>query len=86
MDSNPSPIPGVPLTPPGSVIWVINGFFVWLPLAAPSTEFSGEADVGGGWTAFIGATIFEFGSVLLMLEAVNEKRERPPLTPTHYPL
>ena len=30
---------------------------------------------GGGITAFIGATIFELGSVLLMLEAVNENRE-----------
>jgi hypothetical protein len=58
----------------GSVVWVINGFFVWLPLAAPSTEFDGEVDTGGGVTAFIGATIFVFGSILLMLEAVNENR------------
>jgi hypothetical protein len=29
---------------------------------------------GGGITAFIGATIFELGSVLLMIEAVNENR------------
>lgn len=58
----------------GSMIWVINGFFSWLPLAAPSTEFSGESDWGGGLTAFIGATVFEFGSILLMLEAVNENR------------
>jgi hypothetical protein len=53
---------------------VINAFFVWLPLAAPSTEFDNESDLGGGVTAFIGATIFEFGSILLMLEAVNENR------------
>jgi hypothetical protein len=58
----------------GSVVWVINGFFEWLPLVAPSTEFNGEVDQGGGVTAFIGATIFVFGSVLLMLEAVNENR------------
>ncbi|KAK0719527.1 hypothetical protein B0H67DRAFT_466746, partial [Lasiosphaeris hirsuta] len=58
----------------GSVVWVINGTFVWLPLAAPWTAFPGEGVVGGGWTAFVGATIFEFGSVLLMLEAVNENR------------
>jgi len=58
----------------GCVVWVINGFFVWYPLAAPWSEFSGETDVGGGWTAFVGATIFEVGSVLLMLEAVNENR------------
>jgi hypothetical protein len=29
---------------------------------------------GGGITAFIGATIFEIGSILLMLEAINENR------------
>lgn len=53
---------------------VINSFFSYLPLQDPSTEFSREESYGGGWTAFIGATIFEFGSVLLMLEAVNENR------------
>ncbi|KAM5352495.1 hypothetical protein ACJ41O_005217 [Fusarium nematophilum] len=58
----------------GSVIWVINGFFSWLPVQDPSSEFSGETDWGGGLTAFIGATVFELGSVLLMLEAVNENR------------
>ncbi|KAI0438018.1 hypothetical protein F4803DRAFT_536404 [Xylaria telfairii] len=58
----------------GSVIWVINGFFAWLPVQWPSTEFAGEASAGTGITAFVGATIFEFGSVLLMLEAVNERR------------
>lgn len=58
----------------GSVVWVFNGFFVWLPIELPSSEFSGESTMGGGVTAFIGATIFEFGSVLLMLEAVNENR------------
>jgi len=55
----------------GSVIWVINGFFSWLPVQNPSTEFS---DWVSGLTAFIGATVFELGSVLLMFEAVNENR------------
>ena len=58
----------------GSVVWCINAFFVWLPLQDPSTEFNGEISDAGGWTAFIGATIFEFGSILLMIEAVNENR------------
>ncbi len=58
----------------GSVVWVINAFFVWLPLQSPSTEFNGEIADGGGITAFIGATIFEIGSILLMIEAVNENR------------
>lgn len=58
----------------GSVVWVINGFFSFLPLVQPSTEFPTEILYGGGITAFIGATIFEFGSILLMVEAVNEDR------------
>lgn len=56
----------------GSVIWVINAFFVWLPLEDPSSAFPNESLTAGGVTAFIGATTFEIGSVLLMLEAVNE--------------
>ncbi|KAG4261762.1 hypothetical protein FPRO03_11231 [Fusarium proliferatum] len=55
----------------GSIIWVINGFYSWLPVLNPSTKVS---DWAGGLTAFIGATVFEFGSFLLMLEAVNENR------------
>jgi hypothetical protein len=59
----------------GSVLWVLNSFFAFLPLIRPSSAFHNEALVGGGITAFIGATIFVVGSVLLMLEAVNENRE-----------
>lgn len=58
----------------GSVVWIINAFFVFLPLLRPSTEFSGELYYGGGITAFIGASVFEVGSILLMLEAINEDR------------
>ena len=58
----------------GSLVWCINAFFVWLPLQDPSTEFNDEITSAGGITAFIGATIFEFGSILLMIEAVNENR------------
>lgn len=58
----------------GSLIWCINAFFDWLPLQDPSTEFSSESLYAGGITAFIGATVFEIGSVLLMIEAVNENR------------
>lgn len=58
----------------GSVIWVINAFFAWLPLVRPDTAFKNESLYGGGITAFIGATVFEFGSFLLMAEAVNENR------------
>lgn len=58
----------------GSVVWCINAFFVWLPLQDPSTEFEGEIANAGGITAFVGATIFEIGSILLMIEAINENR------------
>ncbi|PNP53529.1 hypothetical protein THARTR1_06223 [Trichoderma harzianum] len=59
----------------GSIVWVLNSFFVWLPLVAPSTEFDGEIYYGGGITAFIGAIIFfEFGSILLIFEAINANR------------
>ncbi|KAI9864359.1 MAG: hypothetical protein M1813_003279 [Trichoglossum hirsutum] len=59
----------------GSVVWVINGFFAYLPLVQPTSEFPHELSTGAGVTAFLGATIFELGSVLLLLEAVNERRE-----------
>ncbi|KAK8880157.1 integral membrane protein [Apiospora arundinis] len=58
----------------GSVVWVINGSFVWIPLQNPASAFAGETTLGGGVTALVGATVFELGSVLLMLEAVNENR------------
>lgn len=55
----------------GSMVWIINAFFVWLPLEDPQTGFPGETVTGGGVSAFIGATVFEIGSVLLLLEAIN---------------
>jgi len=58
----------------GSVIWVVNAFFALLPFTNAETDFPGETLFGGGITAFIGATVFEIGSVFLMLEAVNENR------------
>jgi len=58
----------------GSVIWVVNAFFVYLPLVQPSTAFKNEELYGGGITAFVGATVFEIGSFLLIAEASNEGR------------
>ncbi len=58
----------------GSAVWVINSFFVWLPLAAPQTAFPGESSTGGGASALVGATIFEVGAIFGLLEAVNENR------------
>ncbi|KKY31979.1 putative integral membrane protein [Diaporthe ampelina] len=58
----------------GPAVWVLNGFLVLLPSVDPAGSWAGEAAWGGGVSAAVGATIFEFGSVLLMLEAVNENR------------
>jgi hypothetical protein len=59
------------------VVWCVNGCFVWLPLVAPQSEFPGEADSAAGILAFIGATIFEIGSVLIVVEAINAESECP---------
>lgn len=56
----------------GSSFWVINSFFVWFPLERPEMEFPHEILVGGGVTALLGTTTFEIGSILMMLEAMNE--------------
>ena len=61
----------------GSAVWVINAFFSYLPLAQPGTFFHNEVLVGGGVSAFIGATIFEIGSVLLMIEVCDPRLEQP---------
>ncbi|EGO61309.1 hypothetical protein NEUTE1DRAFT_135264 [Neurospora tetrasperma FGSC 2508] len=51
----------------------INGFFVYLPLSTPESEFKGEK-TGAGATRLITCTLVVISSVLLMLEAVNENR------------
>jgi hypothetical protein len=55
----------------GCLIFMLCGFFFWLPIAFPSTEFPNEGVVGGV-TAFIGGTLFQIGAILLVFEAVNE--------------
>ncbi|KAF9527398.1 hypothetical protein CPB83DRAFT_934328 [Crepidotus variabilis] len=55
----------------GSVVWVINGFASFLPFG-DSAHYE-PALYCAGWTAFIGATIFEFGSILGMWEAWNRE-------------
>ncbi|KAJ7598488.1 hypothetical protein C8J56DRAFT_848328 [Mycena floridula] len=52
----------------GSVVWVVNGFIVFLPFCNSHVPEMLDA---GGWTAWVGATIFEFGSVFGMWEAWN---------------
>ncbi|KAJ3508693.1 hypothetical protein NLJ89_g5616 [Agrocybe chaxingu] len=52
----------------GSVVWVVNAFTAFLPFV--NSRVSRSPDITG-WTAFVGATIFEIGSVLGILEAWN---------------
>ncbi|KAJ3729888.1 hypothetical protein C8R42DRAFT_653130 [Lentinula raphanica] len=52
----------------GSIIWVINGFYSFLPFVDPSFA---QSISGIGWTAWVGATVFEFGAILGVLEAWN---------------
>ena len=59
----------------GCLIFVMCGLFYWLPIAYPSTEFAGESAIAGGVTAFIGATLFQIGAVLLFFESYNDRAE-----------
>lgn len=58
----------------GCLIFIACGLFAWLPIAFPATTFSDETTIASGWTAFIGATLFQIGAVLLVFEACNENR------------
>ena len=40
----------------------------------PSSEFPHEETTGGGVTAFVGATLFQIGAVLVVIEATNENQ------------
>lgn len=59
----------------GCALFIACGFFYWMPIAYPETTFSHEKDVAGGLTSFIGATLFQIGAFLLMLEAWNDRAE-----------
>jgi len=54
----------------GSAVWVVNGFVAFLPLCNSSVS---KLDTTNGWTAWIGATLFEFGAVFAMWEAWNRE-------------
>ena len=58
----------------GSAIFIACGLFYFLPVAYPSTTFPGEATTAGGVTAFVGATLFQIGAILLVVEACNENQ------------
>jgi len=52
----------------GSIVWVVNGFIAFLPFV--NTHVAKD-DTGNGWTAWLGATIFEFGALMGLWEAWN---------------
>ncbi|KAF2097943.1 hypothetical protein NA57DRAFT_66460 [Rhizodiscina lignyota] len=56
----------------GSVLWVINGCFAWIPIAFPNTEFPNEVEYGVGITSFLGVICFQVGATMALLEAVND--------------
>ena len=56
----------------GSALFVIDGFWSWLPLAAPSTEFHGESKYGAPLAFFFGALFYQTGAVMAYLEAIND--------------
>ncbi|XAO22397.1 hypothetical protein I312_101167 [Cryptococcus bacillisporus CA1280] len=58
----------------GSAIWVINGFLVWFPLLRPKLDTDTFLRTSSA-TAFIGGTIFELGSYLMVVEALDRGRE-----------
>lgn len=45
---------------------------MFLPEVNSSVELNNTA---GGWTAFVGGTLFEIGAYLMVLEALNRKSE-----------
>lgn len=59
----------------GCLIFVACGLFYWLPIAYPATAFPYESSVAGGVSAFVGATLFQIGAVLLFLESYNDRAE-----------
>ncbi|OAA55409.1 integral membrane protein [Cordyceps fumosorosea ARSEF 2679] len=59
----------------GCALFIACGLFYWLPIAYPETEFAHEEDVAGGIVSFVGATLFQVGAVLLMLESWNDRAE-----------
>ncbi|CAG8955789.1 hypothetical protein HYFRA_00011658 [Hymenoscyphus fraxineus] len=62
----------------GSLLFVINGFFIVLPLVAPNLNFPTEASYGGPVTALAGGILFCFGGLAGYLEGLNAKRAGGP--------
>ncbi|WVQ82815.1 hypothetical protein IAT38_004947 [Cryptococcus sp. DSM 104549] len=58
----------------GSAVWVVNGYLVWFPILRPQLDTNNYTYTASA-TAFIGGTIFEIGSYLMVVEALDRGRE-----------
>jgi len=58
----------------GSAVFVINSFFLLLPMVEPGMNFEGEGEYAGPATSIVGTLIFLVGSWVQVLEALNIKR------------
>jgi len=56
----------------GSVAWIINGYFLYLPLLNEASDGTTAA----AWCAFAGGTLFELGAYLMYVEALNTGHEQ----------
>ncbi|EIN04636.1 hypothetical protein PUNSTDRAFT_146307 [Punctularia strigosozonata HHB-11173 SS5] len=55
----------------GSTAWVVNGFYLFLPLLNEASDHQTAA----AWWAFAGGTLFEVGSYLMLVESLNTGHE-----------
>jgi len=56
----------------GSISWIINGFFLYLPLLNEGSDNTTAA----AWCAFAGGTLFELGAYLMYVESLNTGHEQ----------
>lgn len=58
----------------GCIIFIACGLLAWFPLAYSDLADDKNLVDASGWTSLAGATLFQIGAVLLILEAWNEER------------
>ncbi|EIW73039.1 hypothetical protein TREMEDRAFT_22078, partial [Tremella mesenterica DSM 1558] len=58
----------------GSAVWVVNGFLVWFPILRPNLVTTAFTNTAAAF-AFIGGSVFEIGSYLMVVEALDRGRE-----------
>ncbi|THH16050.1 hypothetical protein EUX98_g9364 [Antrodiella citrinella] len=56
----------------GSAAWIVNGFVLFLPLVNVGEVHTDAAS----WWAFVGGTLFELGSYLMLVESLNASHEQ----------